>query len=78
MAFCIWAAKTQPTCASGEEVFRQLGDRVPIILDAGETRQSLPSTIVELRGEQWCIGREGAMPSSDIYDALDGLEGDLA
>jgi L-threonylcarbamoyladenylate synthase len=68
----------RPTCSSGEEVFRQLGDRVPIILDSGATRQALPSTIVELRGEQWCIGREGALPSSEIYDALDGMEGDLA
>ena len=67
-----------PTCASGDEVFRQLGDRIPLILDAGETQEILPSTIVELRGEQWCIGREGALPSDDIRDALNGDEGVLA
>jgi len=33
---------------------------------------------VELRGQRWCIGREGALPSDDIRDALDGDEGVLA
>jgi L-threonylcarbamoyladenylate synthase len=67
-----------PTCASGEEVFRQLGDRIPLILDSGETQEIMPSTIVELRGDKWCIGREGALPSDDIREALDGDEGVLA
>ena len=67
-----------PTCASGEEVFRQLGDRIPLILDSGETPEIMPSTIVELRGDQWCIGREGALPSDAIREALDGDEGVLA
>jgi tRNA threonylcarbamoyl adenosine modification protein (Sua5/YciO/YrdC/YwlC family) len=61
-----------PTCASGEEVFTQLGDRVPLILDAGETNGVMPSTIVELRGDHWCIGRLGAIPADDIHDALEG------
>jgi len=61
-----------PTCASGEEVFRQLGDRLPLILDAGETSGMMPSTIVELRGDHWCIGRLGAIPADDIQEALEG------
>ena len=61
-----------PTCESGDEVFRQLGDRLPLILDSGDTRGSLPSTIVELRGDHWCIGREGAVPANEIHDALEG------
>jgi L-threonylcarbamoyladenylate synthase len=61
-----------PTCASGAEVFTQLGDRLPLILDAGETDGMMPSTIVELRGDLWCIGREGAIPADDIRDALEG------
>jgi L-threonylcarbamoyladenylate synthase len=59
-----------PTCASGVEVFRQLGDRLPLILDAGETQALMPSTIVEIRGEHWCIGREGAIPSDVIHATL--------
>jgi L-threonylcarbamoyladenylate synthase len=64
-----------PTCESGEEVFHQLGDRIPLILDAGETTDMLPSTIVELRGDMWCIGREGAIPTEIIRDALDLSDG---
>jgi tRNA threonylcarbamoyl adenosine modification protein (Sua5/YciO/YrdC/YwlC family) len=61
-----------PTCESGDEVFRQLGDRIPLILDAGDTNGAMPSTIVELRGDLWCIGREGAIPADDIREALEG------
>lgn len=61
-----------PTCATGDEVFTQLGDRIPLILDAGETNGMMPSTIVELRGDHWCIGRRGAIPADDIHDALEG------
>jgi L-threonylcarbamoyladenylate synthase len=61
-----------PTCASGVDVFTQLGDRLPLILDSGDTSDSLPSTIVELRGDHWCIGREGAIPADTIQEALEG------
>jgi L-threonylcarbamoyladenylate synthase len=61
-----------PTCESGGEVFRQLGDRLPLILDAGETNGAQPSTIVELRGDHWCVGRQGAIPSEQIREALEG------
>ncbi len=64
-----------PTCASGEEVFRQLGDRIPLILDAGETESPMPSTIVELRGDLWCVGREGVISADDIHGTLDGDNG---
>ena len=63
-----------PTCGSGLDVFTQLGDRLPLILDAGDTHDPTPSTIVELRGEHWCIGREGAFPTELIREALDGDE----
>lgn len=64
-----------PTCASGDEVFRQLGDRLPLILDGGETGAFLRSTIVELRGDHWCIGREGAIPTQIIHATLDNSSG---
>ena len=60
------------TCASAEEVMLQLGDRIPLILDTGEAGELVPSTIVELRGENWCIGREGAIPTEIIQEALEG------
>lgn len=50
----------QQACGSAEEVLLQLGDRIPLIVDAGKNGYKLPSTIVELYGGAWRIGREGA------------------
>jgi L-threonylcarbamoyladenylate synthase len=59
-----------PSCASAAQVMKQLGSRVPLILDAGETGATLASTIVELNGDSWKIGREGAIPVAEIERAL--------
>lgn len=60
----------QPSCSSAQEVMEQLGDRLPLILDTGETKNTLASTIVELHGETWKIGREGAITEAEIDEAL--------
>jgi tRNA A37 threonylcarbamoyladenosine synthetase subunit TsaC/SUA5/YrdC len=49
---------------------KQLGGRLPLVLDGGDTGASLPSTIVELRGEEWRVLREGAIPVAEIEKAL--------
>ena len=64
------------TCSSAKEVLEQLGDRIPLILDGGEAGEFVPSTIVELHGREWKIGREGAITEAEIDDALGG-EGSL-
>jgi L-threonylcarbamoyladenylate synthase len=66
-----------PSCSSAEEVMEQLGRRVPLVIDTGDTKASLPSTIVELHGREWKIGREGGITEAEIDDALGG-EGALA
>jgi tRNA threonylcarbamoyl adenosine modification protein (Sua5/YciO/YrdC/YwlC family) len=58
------------SCASAAQVMKQLGTRVPLVLDAGETGATLPSTIVELNGDAWRIGREGAISAEEIEKAL--------
>jgi tRNA threonylcarbamoyl adenosine modification protein (Sua5/YciO/YrdC/YwlC family) len=58
------------SCASAAQVMKQLGSRVPLVLDAGETGATLPSTIVELNGDAWKIGREGAIPVQEIEKAM--------
>ncbi len=58
------------SCASAAQVMKQLGTRVPLVLDAGETGATLPSTIVELNGDAWRIGREGAISVEEIEKAL--------
>ncbi len=59
-----------PACSNAEQVMKQLGDRLPLVLDGGETGAALPSTIVELHGDTWKIIREGAIPVAEIEKAL--------
>jgi tRNA threonylcarbamoyl adenosine modification protein (Sua5/YciO/YrdC/YwlC family) len=61
-----------PACSSGAQVLRQLGERLPLILDAGDTGCSLASTIVSIRGEDWEITREGVVAEKDIREVLGG------
>ncbi len=55
-----------PSCTSGALVQEQLGERLPLILDAGELGSNLASTIVVLRDETWKVVREGVVPTADI------------
>ena len=59
-----------PSCSSAEQVMKQLGGRLPLILDSGETGAMLGSTIVDVHGGAWKIIREGAIPVADIQKAL--------
>ncbi len=59
-----------PACANTEQLMKQLGLRLPLVLDAGETGMGLPSTIVGLRDTQWEILREGAIPVVEIERVL--------
>jgi L-threonylcarbamoyladenylate synthase len=59
-----------PSCSSAEQLVQQMADRLPLILDAGETGSLLPSTIVELRGDSWRILREGLISEADLRAAL--------
>lgn len=60
-----------PPCSSAEQLLKQLGSQLPLILDVGDTGASLASTIVELRGEDWRILREGVVGEGDIRLALE-------
>jgi tRNA threonylcarbamoyl adenosine modification protein (Sua5/YciO/YrdC/YwlC family) len=59
-----------PSCTSAEQVLHQLGDRLGLILDGGETKSATPSTIVELHGDGWKVLREGAITVQEIEEAL--------
>lgn len=59
-----------PSCSNAQQVMKQLGNRVPLIIDTGETGATLASTIVELSGDTWRVGREGAIPVAEIEKAL--------
>ena len=59
-----------PACANTDQLMKQLGLRLPLVLDAGETGMGLPSTIVGLQDEHWEVFREGAIPISEIEAVL--------
>jgi len=59
-----------PSCTSAEQIVKQLDDRLPLVLDSGDTGAILASTIVRVNGDDWTIVREGAIPDSDIQRAL--------
>jgi L-threonylcarbamoyladenylate synthase len=59
-----------PACPNAEQLMKQLGLRLPLILDAGETGVGLPSTIVGLQDDHWEILREGAIPVAEIERVL--------
>jgi tRNA threonylcarbamoyl adenosine modification protein (Sua5/YciO/YrdC/YwlC family) len=56
----------QPSCTNAEQLVRQLGNNLSLILDAGDTGGVLASTIVRIDGDEWSIVREGALPDSEI------------
>jgi len=60
-----------PSCSSAEQVMKQLGARLPLVLDAGETGAALGSTIVDLRDETWRLVREGSIPMAEIEKTLE-------
>jgi L-threonylcarbamoyladenylate synthase len=59
-----------PACTSAEDVDRQIGDAVPLILDSGPTPAHIPSTVVELTGGQARIIRPGGLPEAELKEFL--------
>ncbi len=59
-----------PSCSNAGQIVEQLGNRLPLILDAGDTRGVVASTIVRLDGNEWRVVREGAIPDEEIYKTL--------
>ena len=48
------------------EVIAQLNGRIPLVLDGGETRGGVPSTVVDVSGARPVILREGPITSEQI------------
>jgi L-threonylcarbamoyladenylate synthase len=60
-----------PSCSNAEDLMMQLGNRLPLILDSGETGALLSSTIVDLNEDGWQIVREGLVSEQEIERALE-------
>ena len=55
---------------SAEEVFEQLGGRIPVIVDGGKTPGGVPSTLVDCTTPELRILREGPIRLEDLRSAL--------
>ncbi len=60
-----------PDPVSAEEVRRQIGDRLDLILDSGPAQHGIGSTIVDCTGEELRVLRQGAIGIDAITKALD-------
>lgn len=64
-----------PACSNAEQLMKQLGDRLTLVLDSGDTGVSLASTIVDLHDDHWRIIREGGITEVEISAVLQGNSG---
>ena len=60
----------EPSPKTAGEVSRQLNERIPIILDGGETPGGVPSTVVDCTGAEPVILREGPISLEEIKATL--------
>ena len=60
--------KLSPTCA--EDVYDELKNKIPLILDGGNSEVGVESTIVDLSNKKVVILRHGCISSSDIEKVL--------
>ena len=51
----------RPSPVTAEEVYRQLGDKVDMVIDGGECPGGIDSTVVDVSGECPVVIREGAI-----------------
>lgn len=67
-----------PACSNAQQLLKQLGERLPLVVDSGETGASLASTIVDLHDDHWRILREGSIGEAEIRKALEDSEASSA
>ncbi len=67
-----------PEPASAEEVQRQLGDRLSLLLDGGPSAEAVPSTIVDLTSPTPRLVRAGAIPLDELRSVCDVAEPSLS
>ena len=68
----------QPSAVTGEEVRRQLGTHVDLVLGGGPAPGQIESTILDVTGAIPVLIRQGAVGEDDIRDCLAELGKELA
>ena len=59
-----------PNSTTAEDVLKQLGDQIDLLLDGGPTPGSRASTVVDLTDQEIKILREGPISLSDIQNCI--------
>jgi len=67
-----------PSCSNAQQLVKQLGERLPLILDSGDTGATVSSTIVSLEGDDWTVVREGQISEEEIAKALADSDSEAA
>jgi tRNA threonylcarbamoyl adenosine modification protein (Sua5/YciO/YrdC/YwlC family) len=60
----------RPPAATAQQAQEQLGDSVAVYLDGGPSGDPVPSTIVDLTGDEPIILREGAVRAAAVSEVL--------
>jgi len=63
----------QPTPATAQGVAKQLGEKLPLVLDGGPSSTGQPSTIIDLSGTPPRVLREGPIRISELQEFLPDL-----
>ncbi len=58
---------------NAEEVFRNIGGKIPIIIDGGECKFGESSTVVDMSGGEIKILRRGTITEEEIFSALKNI-----
>jgi tRNA A37 threonylcarbamoyladenosine synthetase subunit TsaC/SUA5/YrdC len=53
-----------------EEVLRQLGGKIELVVDSGDSPGTAPSTVLDLTSTPARLVREGAIPEEELGDYL--------
>ncbi len=59
---------------TAQQVYEQLGGRIPLIIDGGRTPGGVPSTLVDCTTAELKILREGPISLTELRSALSNLE----
>lgn len=59
-----------PSCVTAQEVFEQIGDHIPLILDGGKTPGGVSSTVIDCTKDVIEILRMGPISQQDLEEAL--------
>jgi L-threonylcarbamoyladenylate synthase len=61
----------KPDAVTARDVYDQLGNRIPLILDGGKCPGGTPSTVIDCSGSEPIILREGPVSSEQIFKVLE-------